>query len=64
MDYLLTDEQYNNLTDQEKLAYNMYGHNKDKIFNMFKNLEITEKFEYVGTDHIFNETVEIYKLRD
>lgn len=48
----------------DNLGYAIYGHDKDTIMNFFKELKISEKFEYVGQDSIFGETVTIYKLRD
>lgn len=48
----------------DNLGYAMFGHDKDTIMNFFKNLKVAQKFEYVGQDSIFEEVVDIYKLRD
>lgn len=48
----------------DNLGYAMYGHDKDTIMNFFKELKVAQKFEYIGQDSIFQEIVDIYKLRD
>lgn len=46
------------------ISYATFGHDKEEIMNFFYNLDIAEKFEYVGQDSIFSDPVTIFKLRD
>ncbi len=46
------------------IKYNMESiYNKDEYLDFFKNLDITSKFELVGTDYnMYGRKVEIYRL--